>query len=161
MPTLKDSIGNLQLASLDLPTLNDRMRRIGKALAAQDSSTTGSGSSSGGVSAISQIILFVPGTLGVESGAAPLVTLPADKSFSTMVLILGTLPIGGGVTVQLYVDGNAWGPAATASGRVTKFDVSTYPQLSKDALLRLDVTSVPAALSGVSFPGADLTLELR
>ena len=156
MPTLKDSIGNLQLASLDLPTLNDRMRRIGKALAAQDSSTTGSGSSSGGVSAISQIILFVPGTLGVESGAAPLVTLPADKSFSAMVLILGTLPVGGSVTVQIHANGAAWGPAATASGQVTRFDVSSYPAIAKDALIRLDLTSV-----GLTFPGADLTCELR
>ena len=157
MPTIKDSIGNLQLATLDLPTLNDRMRRIGGALTALDSgSTSGSGGSGSSVAAIAQIILTVPGTLGVEGGAAPLLTLPAAKKFSTMVLILGTLPIGGAVTAQIYVNGTAWGPAATASGRVTKFDVSSYPQIAADALLRLDVTSVPT-----TFPGADLTLEIR
>lgn len=160
MPTNSDSIGNLQLPSLELDTLNDRMRRIGQALLKAGLST-GSDTSGSTVSSISQIVLTVPGILAVQSGAAPLITMPAAKAFTKMVMILGTLPIGGAVVIQLFANGAAWGPSATATGQVTPFDVSSYPAIAQDALVRLDITSVPALLSGVSYPGAELTLELR
>ena len=151
MPSTSNSIGSLQLPTLDLDTLNDRMRRIGRALGSNEGSNQNSAAGT-----VSQVVLTYPDTLGVKSGIAPLITLPAAKQFSELVIILEQLPIGGPVVVQFFADGAAWGPSVTATGQITTVDVSSYPAIAKDALLRLDVTSVPS-----SFPGAGMTFQLR
>jgi len=69
--------------------------------------------------------------------------------------------IRGGVTIQLLANGAAWGPALTMSNLSTKVDVSSCPAIAADALIRQDITGVPALLSGISFPGEDVTLQLR
>ena len=156
MPAKSNSIGNLEIPALDLGTVNDRMRRIGDTLASLTGNSAPGGASVSSGATISQLVLTVPGILAVESKAAPLVTLPVAKAFTSLVLILGTVPVGGAVTVQLFANGAAWGPVVTATGQITTVDVSSYPAISKDALIRLDITSVPT-----TFPGADMTFELR
>jgi hypothetical protein len=163
VPSQTNQIGNLEVVSsaVDagfLAVLNDRMRRIGSALAnvvtsSGSSGTSGSGGSSGSVT---QVTLTVPGTLGVESDAAPSLTLPVSFAPSRMVLLLKTAPIGAPVVVQLFAGGAVWGPALTASGLSVTAAVSGYPAIAANALLRLDITSC-----GTTFPGADLTFELR
>jgi hypothetical protein len=160
VPSPTNQIGNLEVVSdaVDagfLSVLNDRMRRIGTALANVVTSSTSS-ASSGGSAGITQVTLTVPGTLGVESDAAPSLTLPVAFAPSQAVLLLKTAPIGASVIVQLFASGVVWGPALTASGLSVSASVAGYPAIAKDALLRLDITSC-----GTTFPGADLTLELR
>jgi hypothetical protein len=161
MPSDFNSVGDLQLKKIDLPTLNERMRRISKALKDTPTENPAAPASTSTTSTVSQIVLTVPDILAVESGAAALVTTPAKFQPTKGIIILSILPIGGSVTVQLFTNGTAWGPALSASGQITMADVSAFPPIPQDALLRLDITSVPALLTGVSFPGAGLTFELR
>jgi len=159
MPSSANSTGNLEIpqANVDggfLQVLNDRLRRIGTKLATVTTTTTTTTSSSG--NAISQATLAVPGTLGVQSDAAPSLTLPSAFQPSQAVVLLKTAPIGASVVVQLFVGGAAWGPQLTASGLSVTTDVSSYPAISANALIRLDIIGC-----GTTFPGADLTLELR
>lgn len=161
MPSKTNSIGNLEVISsaVDpgfLASLNDKMRQIQNALASAAVTTTTTTTTTSGGGSITQVTLTVPGTLGVESDAAPSLTLPVAFSPSQMVLLLKQAPIGASVTVQLFAAGNAWGPSLTASGLSVTANVASVPPIPANALLRLDITAC-----GTTFPGADVTLELR
>jgi hypothetical protein len=162
MPNNTNSLGSLEIIDSSVSSsfqtkLNDRLRRIGsiigKAGAAGGSGTSGSG--------VSQITLSVSGILAVESDVAPPFTLGADTSFSTAVMLLKRPPIGSPVSVQLFVNGTPWGGPIVTSSTSASIDVSGAGPIKANQLVRLDITGVGALLTGVSFPGSDLTVILR
>jgi hypothetical protein len=105
---------------------------------------------------VSQVVFFVPGTLGILSDAAPALTLPQDRRFSKVVALLKQAPQGAPVTAQLYVNGQKWGPQISLNGASATQSLSNAGPIAADQVIRLDITSV-----GTTFPGADLTVILR
>ena len=157
MPSNSNSIGSLQLPQLDLPTLNNRMRRIGVALqqvGLLDSSSGGSGSGSGSAA----LTLSLPGVLTIASDVMPAYQLPSARTFTKALVLLKQAPIGGAVTVQLYWNGAAWASPITLTGLSTKVDVSSLGQVAASSPLRVDITGTPTG--GSNFPGSDLTVQL-
>jgi hypothetical protein len=162
MPSSSNSTGNLEISALSLPVLNDRLRRIGTILGAlTGSSTVSSGSTASG--SVNQIVLTVPGILAIQSNVAPILELAAAQTFSTIVALVKTAPIGSPITLQLYVSGAAWGPVVTiAAGALSgSGSISGAGPIPANAIIRLDITGVGATLTGVSFPGSDLTVLVR
>jgi hypothetical protein len=162
MPSNTNSVGSLAIpqASVDptfLYTLNDRLSRIGIALGLTSSSTSSSSSSN---SSTGQLTLAKSGILSVQSDVCPSVTLSASQAFTAAVVLLKQKPIGAPVTLQLYVNGVAWGPQLSTTALSTTVDVSSAGAIPANQLVRVDVTGVGASLSG-GFPGSDLTVILR
>lgn len=141
-------------------SLNDRLRQISlqlnNASAGTSTTTTTTGTSGSG----GELILSVAGTLAILSDAAPATVLSGDTQFSTITMLAKTAPLGSSLTAQLFVAGVAWGPALTlAAGQIlATFSVSAT--IAANALIRLDITGVGALLTGVSFPGSDLSVIL-
>lgn len=171
MPRNQNATGTLEIVTNDVPAtfsqqLNDRLRRIQLALSQLTSSSTssgGGGSSTSTTGTISgELILTVPGTLAVESNAAPALILPANTSFSTITLLVKQAPQGAPIEAQLYVAGAAWGPVLSIAENTTQasFTLSAPTPIAANALIRLDITQVGATLTGQSFPGSDLTVML-
>jgi hypothetical protein len=160
MPSSSNAIGNLEIPSLSLGPLNDRLRRIGQLLASGKltSSTGLAGSSLAG-----QLEFTVPGILAIESDVCPVLTLPADQTFSELLAFVKSAPIGSPLTVQMYVGGTAWGPALSiaAGSKTAKASLTGNAKITADSIIRLDITGVGALLTGVSFPGSDLTVLIR
>jgi len=163
MPVNTSETGSLEINDPNLPPsvqtkLNDRLRRIGRFIGTVSSgSGPGPGPGGGGGSASfgTQLVFTVPGTLAIESGAAPLLMLPSSVQFSQAVLLLNQAPQGGAVTVQLYVNGAAWGTALSISATSQTVSLSAGA-IAANQSIRLDITNV-----GLAFPGMDLTLLLR
>lgn len=103
------------------------------------------------------LILTAPGTLAIQSQVAPLVTLPAATAFQSVVALLKQAPSGGNLVLSISAAGKALGAVTVGDGKTTAtVDASGWATVAKDAIVAVDVTSV-----GLTFPGADLTLELR
>jgi hypothetical protein len=133
-----------------LPVLNDRMRRIQSAFDQGTTAAVASGGSPG------ELVLSIPGTLGIRSNAAPLVSFPAQVTPTDIVALLKTPPSGAPVTVQLNVGGQPYAVLSIASGQVQAGPQSASTPIPPNTLVTLDVTSV-----GTAFPGADLSVMLR
>jgi hypothetical protein len=105
-----------------------------------------------------QFSFQISGYLAIQTGAAPVVIVDADRSVRDVFGVLGTPSGGAGVTLQINVNGSPYttvqfDPGASASGIVDGFGL---PLLRAGDLLSLDVTGV-----GISNPGSDLTLVIR
>jgi hypothetical protein len=164
MPSNSNSTGSLEVSSLSLPVLNDRLRRIGSILSSLTGGTTSSSTTSTTASAsVNQIVLTVPGILAVQSNVAPILELASSQTFKTIVALVKIAPIGSPITVQLYVNGAEWGPVVTiAAGAFSgSASISGAGPIAANAPIRLDITGVGATLTGVSYPGSDLTVLVR
>lgn len=157
LPTNSNSTGSLEINDSNvnqtfLGKLNDRMRRISQLVSA------GSFTSDNSDTSATELILSVPGTLSVESNAAPAVTLGTPTSFTTAVVLVKTAPQGNPLALQLYVNGSGWGQALSLPANSTslKVGLSGVSAIAADQLIRLDITGV-----GLTFPGSDLTVILR
>lgn len=138
-----------------LTRLNDRMRRIALALPSATSTGSSGSSSSSGSTSGKQLFLCVPGTLAIQSNAAPAIELASTTAFSQIVMLLKQAPQGGSVVVQLYVAAAAWGPSVTLSSTSVTQSI-TAAAIPANAIIRLDITGV-----GLTFGGSDLTVILR
>ena len=112
--------------------------------------------SQGGISAGgSEIVLSVPGTLGIRSNAAPLVTLATAETVTSIAAMVKTAPSGAGLTLAVSAAGTSIGTVTIADGAVMA-SVSLSAAVAADTLITLDITQV-----GSTFPGADLTVLVR
>lgn len=142
--------------SLDLEqALNDRMREIGRHLDSRSSgiatvAASGTATASGG-----ELILSVPGVLGVRTDAAPRVSLQSTLTPNELLVLVKRAPVDADILVVLQVAGVDYASVtivkATTSGRI-----SSLAGIAKDALITLDIRQV-----GTKFPGADLSALLR
>ena len=105
-------------------------------------------------SSATTLILTVPGTLAIESNAAPLVQFTAARSFTKIALFVKQAPAGAAITVSVNAGSKVLGMAAIAAGAVSGTATVSWT-LPANSLLTVDITGV-----GLSFPGADLTIEL-
>jgi hypothetical protein len=105
-----------------------------------------------------QYTFQIGGYLAIQTNAAPVIIVDADRAVRDFYAILQTPPQGAGVTLQLNVNAQPWitlqfDPAGRRIEPVTGFGL---PALRAGDLLSLDVTGV-----GTTVPGGDLTLVLR
>jgi hypothetical protein len=139
--------------------LNERFRTIAARLdvsVAGATSATAKASGGGGSSAGSELVLSVPGTLGIRTDAAPRVSLPNAATPAALVALLKRAPQGAGVTVQMQVAGANWATLTIPDGAVSATASSGLGGIAADALVTVNLTSV-----GTTFPGADLTVLIR
>ena len=132
--------------------LNDRFRRV------PASSGPGAASVSvlAGGSGPAMLVFTVPGTLAIQSNAAPLVSLAADTQPGSLVALLKQAPVGGPVLLKLATaTGLAIGAVTIPAGETTATDGS-LAKIPANQVLVLAITSV-----GLTFPGADLTVMVR
>jgi hypothetical protein len=138
-----------------LRQINDSMREIARQL---DSASHGSAPSVSAGSPVSQSItgeavLSVGGTLGIQSNAAPLLTVPAITPVAITAL-LKQPPQGGQVQVQLNAAGSKFITVTVAEGQVSgSAPGSSFAAIAGGSLLTLDIVAV-----GTTFPGSDLSL---
>jgi len=130
-------------------TINDRLRR----LQAATSAVTLPGRAT--VAAPAELVLAVPGVLGVTSSAAPLVSLAAVAQPRKIVALVKTAPAGAALTVQVLAGGSQVGLVTIAAGS-TSASMMGGTAIQPDAVITLAITSV-----GTTFPGADLTVMVR
>ena len=161
MPTNpKNQLGDLSVNDPDvsqsfLLKLNDRLRRISQIISGGNTTINNNNNTTIGGGGASEVVLTVPGVIGVESDAAPAITLGSQTSFSTVVLLLKQAPQGANVTVQLYVAGATWGGPLSMNGTSASF-TAAGGSIAANAIIRLDITGV-----GTTYPGSDLTVILR
>jgi hypothetical protein len=132
--------------------LNERLRDIANAIRTLSEGGTTRVVTQGGAA---EIVLFVPGTLAIESDAAPLVTLGADRTFTELVALAKRAPEGAAIVAEIEVGGEAVAEVTIAADAASGLAEGSF-QIGADAVVRLNVTGV-----GTSFPGSDLTLILR
>lgn len=99
----------------------------------------------------------ITGYLAIQTGAAPNVIVDANRVVGSIYGVLRTPPGGGGVTLQLNLNGVLYttvqfDPGASVSGTVDGFGL---PVLHAGDQLSLDVVGV-----GTTNPGSDLTLVM-
>lgn len=109
-----------------------------------------------GGSIVGEVVLSVPGTIGIRSNAAPLVTISTAQSASQIVALLKQAPVGADAQIRVLAAGVVIGqPLTIPAGTLSASQTLTAP-VDADALITLDVLAV-----GSTFPGSDLTVLLR
>lgn len=137
-----------------LPALNDRMRQI-EGLLGTTAKAAATSSSATGQSSTGQVVLSVPGTLGMQSNAAPLVTFAASVTPSGLVALLKQTAIGASVQAQLMVAGVSYATLTIPAGQ-TQISIPGAGAIAAGALVTLNIISV-----GTTFPGAGLSVILQ
>ena len=135
-----------------LPPLNDRMRQIEQMTGSTSAvaKATGSATSDAG-----QVVLSVPGTLGMQSNAAPLLTFASAVTPAGLVGLLKQTAIGAAVSAQLMVAGVPYVTLTIPAGQ-TQVSIPGAGTIAGGALVTLNITSV-----GTTFPGAGLSIILQ
>ena len=146
VPPIPAGSGGDQLVA----TINDRLRR----LQAATSAVTLPGRATS-AAAPAELVLAVPGVLGVTSSAAPLVSLAAVAQPRKILALVKTAPAGAALTVQVLAGGSQVGLVTIAAGS-TSASMTGGTVIPPDTVITLAITSV-----GTTFPGADLTVMLR
>lgn len=119
--------------------------------------TGSTGHASGSTASHGTLILTVPGVLAIQSQAAALVQLSSDTVFTSAVALLKQAPVGAALTLNVSAGGNVLGSATVGDGKTTaSVDASGWKAAAKNTTITVDLTAV-----GLTFPGADLTLELQ
>lgn len=141
----------------DALNLNEAERRFrtSKSSSSSTTSTVTTRTVAGDVDQV--LVLSVPGTLGIRSNIAPLVSLAADRRAVEIVALLKQGPIGGDLVVKVEVAGRAWASITVAAGQVeARIAASQLSAIQKNALIVSHITAV-----GLTFPGADLSILIR
>jgi len=134
--------------------LNDRFRRVSGAASASGAASTSVATA--GATGLAAVVLTVPGTLGIQSSAAPLVSLAADTQPVSLVALVKQAPVGGPVLVKLATaTGLAIGAVTIPDGAATATGGS-LAKIPANVAVVLSITGV-----GLTFPGADLTVMVR
>jgi hypothetical protein len=131
-----------------IAAINDRLRRVQQAIqGVQDMITVN----------LTEIVLSVPGTLAINSNAAPLVSLPSAGTPSAIVALIKTAPTGSGVTFAVYAGGSTLIGTGTIAAGATSVTVSTgLAAIAANAVLTLAITAV-----GSGTAGSDLSILVR
>ncbi len=150
LPTLQGISAEAQLA------LNDRFRTIAQALDSigATGTTTSTATASG-----RELILTVPGTLGIQTNAAPLVSLPDSITpGGGIVAMLKQPPQGASVKFKLQVGGADYTAVELPAGSSLPVLISGAlgGVIAANALVTLNIIQV-----GTTFPGADLSVLVR
>jgi hypothetical protein len=100
----------------------------------------------------------VPGTLGVRTNAAPLVSIQQSKIPTGIVGLLKQLPQGASVMLNVLVAGLVYTSLELKPGVSSPVLISggLGGAIAANALITLDIIQV-----GTTFPGADLSVLLR
>jgi hypothetical protein len=140
-------------------TINDRLRRLQSLIAQAPSAvvptrTQPVATSSGGA-APSELVLAVPGVLGIIASAAPLVSLPEDATPTEIVALVKTAPVGAALTLQVLAGSSQVAIVVIAAGAVSA-SVPGGATIPAESVITLAITTV-----GTTFPGSDLTVMVR
>jgi hypothetical protein len=105
-----------------------------------------------------QFSFQVSGYLAIQTNAAPLIIVDANRSVRDMYGIVGTAPTGAGIVLQINRNGSAYATVQFSVGTTTSNVVNGFglPPLQAGDQLSLNITGV-----GTTVPGSDLTLILR
>lgn len=100
----------------------------------------------------------VSGYLAIQSSAAPVVIVDADRSVLDMFALVGTAPQGSPVTLQINRNNSLYATLICNSGSTTSNVVSGFglPALRSGDQLTLSIGGV-----GSTIPGSDLSVILR
>ncbi|HLW77791.1 MAG TPA: hypothetical protein VKS01_12415 [Bryobacteraceae bacterium] len=123
---------------------------VTKAVQQQTSNSTPAASGATGT-----LILTVPGTLAVQSNAAPIVVFSTARSFSSVTILATQAPVGGSITILGRAGPGQLGSVSIPDGGTKPVTKSVSWNLPANTLLMFDLTSV-----GLTFPGSGLTIEL-
>jgi hypothetical protein len=151
------SLPNVRLASVELSMTNG----LGAGPAAINPYT---GNIDSGLRTLAggQLSFQITGYLALQTAAAPSIAVDRDRSIRDIYGILGTAPVGAGVTLRLNRNGVLWATVQFAAGSTTSapvidgFGLIPLRGGSPGDILSLDVTGV-----GTTNPGSDLTLIIR
>jgi len=104
-----------------------------------------------------QLILSVPGTLGIGSSLAPLISLDEARTASGLVALVKRAPTGASLRIQVMLAGVLWAAIPIANGAVSAtLTGAGLGALPANTLITLDVVGV-----GTTFPGGDLSVLIR
>jgi hypothetical protein len=104
-----------------------------------------------------QLVLTVPGTLGIGSNLAPLVMLDEARSPRELVALVKQAPVGEDLKIEIGLDGAKWAEPVIRDGQTRgTLSAAGLGAIGADKPLTLSITS-----TGSTFPGADLTLLIR
>jgi hypothetical protein len=97
----------------------------------------------------------VPGAIGIESVAAPLVSLPASQTPASIVALLEQPSAGGNVQLQLYAGTAPVGAVTIPAGALTASSAAGVT-IPAGAVITLAIVAV-----GLTYPGSGLTVMVR
>ena len=147
------SIPNVRIASTELSMTN--ALGAGPAAANTYTNTIDSGlrTMAGG-----QFSFQVSGYLAIQTNAAPLIVVDANRSVRDIFGIVGTAPTGAGIILHINRNGAAYATVEFNAGATTSRVVSGFgmPALQAGDQLSMNIAGV-----GTTVPGSDLTLILR
>jgi hypothetical protein len=105
-----------------------------------------------------QFSFQISGYLAIQTSAAPVVIVDADRSVRDIYGIVGTAPAGAAINLQINRNGASYADVTFAPGSTVSDIVGGFglPALRAGDLLSLNVTGV-----GTTVPGSDLTLIMR
>ncbi|HTB10936.1 MAG TPA: hypothetical protein VK752_05170 [Bryobacteraceae bacterium] len=130
------------------------MRQIEQLLGVTSKTAAATGSTST-TSSAGQVVFSVPGTLGMQSNAAPLVTFANAVTPSGLVALLKVAAIGAAVSAQLMVAGVSYATLTIPAGQ-TQVSIPGAGAIAANALVTLNLISV-----GTTFPGSGLSVILQ
>ena len=149
--------GPMQTGDTLRATLNDRFRTIAARLDAAAVGNTTPTPTSGGSTSLAgrELILSVPGTLGIQTDAAPRVSLGETATPAEVRALLKQPSQGASVIVKIRVGGKDWTSITLPVGS-SEVSVSASGSIAANALITVNLVQV-----GTVFPGADLTVLVR
>ncbi|MDP9053999.1 MAG: hypothetical protein M3N93_06805, partial [Acidobacteriota bacterium] len=105
-----------------------------------------------------QFSFQIGGYLAIQTNAAPLIVVDAERSVRDIFGIVGTAPTGAGIILQINRNGTPYATVQFNDGATTSNVLSGFgmPALTAGDRLSLNITGV----GGIT-PGSDLTLILR
>src|SRR5208283_980121 len=96
--------------------------------------------------------ITIPGTVAIGSNLGPIAAMPTTSTPSNITVQLKEAPIGGAMTVVLYVNGVVLTTITVPPG-ATSATVTNATPITAGQLIRVDITGV-----GLTYPGGDMTL---
>ncbi len=105
-----------------------------------------------------QFSFQISGYLAIQTNAAPVVIVDADRSVRDIYGIVGTAPAGAAISLQINRNGASYASVEFAPGSTVSDIVGGFgmPALRAGDLLSLNISGV-----GTIVPGSDLTLIMR
>lgn len=105
-----------------------------------------------------QFSFQISGYLSIQTNAAPVVIVDADRSVRDIYSIVGTAPTGAPINLLINRNGASYGVLQIATGATTSNVAAGFglPALRAGDQLSLNITGV-----GTTVPGSDLTVILR
>lgn len=102
-----------------------------------------------------QTVLAIPGTLAIESNAAPLLSFKTARQVSEVELLVKQAPLGADLDVRVLVDGATMTTVKLLAGQTGVKSAASFAIAAAKAV-RIDILGV-----GTTFPGSDLSVILR